>query len=113
MSPNNENGTQDQFSPQGARTNTIYQERDVVGYPISDYELDSLSRFTTLTTVFTSLAVLFLSVGLGGFLTLLDARWLFVVAMVLVGAIFAVLGWWAFRTKRSHIDRIRGDSRPR
>ena len=113
MSPNRESVPGNQFEVQGARTNTIYQERDIVGYPVSDYELDSLSRFTTLTTVFTSLAVLFLSVGLGGFLTLVDARWLFVVAMVIVGAIFSALGGWAFLTQRTHIDRIRGESRPR
>ena len=115
MSSNNESDSQGQsdYQYQGSVTHTVPSERDVIGYSVSDHELDSLSTFTTLPSVFFSLTMLFLTVGFGGIITLLDADWLFTIAMVAVGLIFAGLGIWAFRKKKSYIDRIRSESRPR
>ena len=117
MSSYNESDSQgqsdNQYQDPGSVTHTIPSERDVIGYSVSDHELDSLSTFTTLPSVFFSLTMLFLTVGFGGIITLLNADWLFTIAMVAVGLIFAGLGVWAFRKKKSYIDRIRSESRPR
>lgn len=113
MSPDKENDPQNQFSLQSPVTYSIPMEREVVSYSVSDYELDSLSTFTTLTTLFTSLALLFLSVALAGFLERLDKSWLFVITMAVVGILFCGLGWFTFRQKSSHIERIRKESRRR
>ena len=113
MSQNDEGGPQDQLTFQGSVTHTIPSEREVVGYSVSDYELDSLSTFATLTTVFASLAVLFLSVGLSALITLFGPVWLPPVITVVVGVIFGLFCWFAFHKTNSYVDRIRTESRPR
>ena len=113
MSLDSESGRQDKFSFEGSVTHAIPSERDVVNYSVSDHELDSLETFTTSTTVFVSLALLFLSVAAAGFLDRLDKSWLYVITVASVGIIFCGLAWFSFRKKSSTISRIRTESRPR
>ena len=117
MSLDKEGGPENQFTFQGpdtgSVTNMVPSERDVPSYSVSDHELDSLSTFTTLPSVCFSLTVLFLTVGLGGIISLLAASWLFASAMLLVGGIFACFGVWSFHKKNTYINRIREESRPR
>ena len=114
MPQSNENPQRVLVSDEGRESVNYYSpvplDRDVVIYSVSDHELDSLSKFTALPSVFFSLTLLFLTVGIGGFITLFQADWLFSAAMVAVGVIFAFLGIWAFREKNSYIDKIRGES---
>ena len=109
--------------PRGSVTHTISSERGMRGYEVFDTELDTISHSSNMAALFFSLSGLLLSACLGALSELLTATnlshreelqlWTILGILAVLALVFAGLGGHQFLHKRSQIDKIRKESRPR
>jgi hypothetical protein len=107
--------------PRGAIVTTAYVERQVKVLAVLENEVNSFSIFNTLTTAFVSAGTSLISIAAGISASGMFAEKLTPEGVVLFhfgapllcafGLLMYYLANWAYRTRKSTLDAIRGESK--